>query len=91
VVNFPFPELAQRIEIWRRVFPSGTPTQGLDYQKLARLQVAGGNIRNIALNAAFMAADAREAVRMFHLAGAARSEFAKIEKPFAEPEIAGWE
>jgi hypothetical protein len=90
VVNFPFPEVAQRTDIWRRVFPGGTPTEGLDYDKLARLGVAGGNIRNIALNAAFLAADAGEAVRMHHLARAARSEFAKIEKPLPESEIGGW-
>src|SRR5438477_5408650 len=58
VVNFPFPEAAQRIEIWRGVFPSQTPTEGLDLHKLARLNIAGGNIRNIALNAAFLAAGA---------------------------------
>jgi AAA+ superfamily predicted ATPase len=90
IVSFPFPEVPQRAEIWRRVFPSGTPTENLDHDKLARLGVAGGNIRNIALNAAFMAAEAGEPVRMAHLARAARYEFAKIEKPLSEAEIAGW-
>ena len=50
VVQFPFPDAAQRAEIWRRVFPAATPTEGLDVGKLARLNVPGGNIRNIALN-----------------------------------------
>ena len=58
VVQFPFPDAAQRAEIWRRVFPAPTPTEGLDFAQLARLQVAGGNIRNMALNAAFLAAEA---------------------------------
>ena len=58
---------AQRAEIWRRVFPAATPTDGLDPTQLARLNVAGGNIRNIALNAAFLAADAGEPVGMAHL------------------------
>ena len=58
--------------------------------KLARLNVAGGNIRNIALNAAFLAADAGEPVRMTHLLRAARSEYAKLEKPLTEAEIGGW-
>ncbi|MHC5721625.1 MAG: ATP-binding protein, partial [Nostoc sp.] len=58
VVQFPFPDAVQRAEIWRRIFPPDTPTQGLDATQLARLNVAGGNIRNIALNAAFLAADA---------------------------------
>ncbi len=90
VVTFPFPEMAQRADIWRRVFPGSTPTEGLDHDKLARLGVAGGNIRNIALNAAFLAAEAGEPVRMHHLAHAARSEFAKIEKPLPESEVGGW-
>ena len=30
VVQFPFPDAAQRAEIWRRVFPPATPTEGLD-------------------------------------------------------------
>jgi ATP-dependent 26S proteasome regulatory subunit len=90
VVQFPFPYAAQRAEIWRRIFPPDTPTEGLDVDKLARLNVAGGNIRNIALNAAFLAADAGEPVRMTHLLRAARGEYAKLEKPLTDIEIAGW-
>jgi hypothetical protein len=82
--------MAQRAEIWRRIFPRATPTEGLDLEKLARLNVAGGNIRNIALSAAFLAADAGEAVRMPHLLSAARSEYAKLEKTLTEAEIEGW-
>ena len=90
VVQFPFPDAAQRAEIWRRVFPAATPTHGLHVDRLARLNAAGGNIRNIALNAAFLAADAREPVGMSHLLRAARSEYAKLEKPLTEAEIGGW-
>jgi SpoVK/Ycf46/Vps4 family AAA+-type ATPase len=90
VIQFPFPDACQRAEIWRRIFPAETPTEGLDTKKLSRLNVAGGNIRNIALNAAFVAADAREPVRMTHLLRAARSEYAKLEKALTESEIGGW-
>ena len=90
VINFPFPDAKQRAEIWQRIFPPSTPTEGLDVGKLARLNVAGGNIRNIALNAAFLAAAAGEPVRMVHLLRAARSEFAKLDKPLNEAEIGGW-
>jgi len=90
VVQFPFPSGAQRAEIWRRIFPAETPTEGLDAVKLARLNVAGGNIRNIAINAAFLAAEAGEPVRMPHLLRAAKSEYAKLEKPLTEAEIGGW-
>ena len=89
-VEFPFPEAPERAEIWRRVFPAATPTEGLRIDRLARLTAAGGNIRNIALGAAFLAADAGEPVRMAHLLSAARSEFAKLEKPLTDVEIAGW-
>lgn len=90
VVQFPFPNPAQRAEIWQRIFPDSTPTENLDVRKLARLNVAGGNIRNIALNAAFLAADANEPVRMAHLLRAARTEYSKLEKPLTEAEIGGW-
>jgi ATPase family associated with various cellular activities (AAA)/Winged helix domain, variant len=90
VVSFPFPDTAQREEIWRRVFPPETPTEGLDPLRLARLSVAGGNIRNIALHAAFLAAEAGVPVRMGHVLRAARGEYAKLEKTLTESEIVGW-
>jgi len=90
VVEFPFPGAKERAEIWRRIFPRETPTQGLDARKLAGLNVAGGNIRNIALGAAFLAADLGEPVRMSHLLRAARSEYAKLERPLSGEEAHGW-
>jgi SpoVK/Ycf46/Vps4 family AAA+-type ATPase len=91
VVQFPFPDHAQRTEIWRRVFPPDMPRAGLDPAALARLNVSGGNIRNIALGAAFHAADAGEPVGMRHVLRAARSEYAKLERPLTDAELAGWE
>jgi ATPase family associated with various cellular activities (AAA) len=90
VVHFPFPDTAQRAEIWRRIFPDNTPKEGLDPDKLAQLNISGGNIRNIALNAAFLAADAGEPVRMTHLLRAAHSEYSKLEKSLTGVEISGW-
>jgi hypothetical protein len=90
LVQFPFPDAAQRVEIWRRIFPKATPTSGLGMDRLARLNVAGGSIRNIALNAAFLAADAGQAVNMEFVMRAARSEYAKLEKPLTDTEIGGW-
>jgi AAA+ superfamily predicted ATPase len=90
VVQFPFPDAAQRVEIWRRVFPAQAPTDSLDFLQLARLPVAGGNIRNMALNAAFVAAEAGEPVRMYHLLLAAKHECQKLERPISESEIGGW-
>jgi hypothetical protein len=90
VVQFPFPDQAMRAEIWRRVFPDATPRDSLAHDRLARLNVAGGNIRNIALNAAFLAAAADSPVRMEHILRATRSECAKLEKSLTDAEVAGW-
>ncbi|MES1245980.1 MAG: ATP-binding protein [Acidobacteriota bacterium] len=90
VVQFPFPDVEQRAEIWRRIFPQRTPVEGLDVEKLARLGVAGGTIRNIALSAAFLAADEGAPVRMAHLVRAARGEFVKLERSLTEAETRDW-
>jgi ATPase family associated with various cellular activities (AAA)/Winged helix domain, variant len=90
IVEFPFPNAAQREEIWRRIFPAATPTAELDLARLAQLSVAGGSVRNIALNAAFFAAEADVPVEMSHVLRAARAEYAKLEKPLTGAEIGGW-
>ena len=90
IVQFSFPDANQRAEIWRRVFPKSTPTKGLDESKLARLNVAGGNIRNIAINAAFIAAQVGEPVSMEHILQSAKSEYMKMERPLTDMEVRGW-
>ncbi|MFC5569076.1 ATP-binding protein [Lysobacter yangpyeongensis] len=90
ILNFPFPDSELREAIWRRVFPSQVPLSGIDYRKLAKLNLPGGNIRNIALNSAFLAADAGEPLGMAHLLRAAQSESAKLERPLADVETRGW-
>jgi AAA+ superfamily predicted ATPase len=92
IVNFPFPDAAQRQEIWSRIFPAKAPTRELDSRRLSQLNVAGGNIRNIAVNAAFLAAEEGngQAVEMKHLVRAARFEAEKIERPLSEAETRGW-
>jgi uncharacterized membrane protein YebE (DUF533 family) len=52
--------------------------------------VAGGNIRNIALNAAFLAAESKNPLDMGHLLQAARLEAQKIERQLSEAETRGW-
>jgi SpoVK/Ycf46/Vps4 family AAA+-type ATPase len=90
VVNFPFPDVHEREEIWRRVFPAQTPTEGIDPGRLAVLSLAGGSIRNIALSAAFLAADEEAPVGMRHLARAAARECTKLERPLSEAEVRAW-
>jgi hypothetical protein len=64
----------------------------LDAARLSQLNVTGGNIRNIALNAAFLAAEegGGKPVAMEHLIQAAKLEAQKIERPLSEAEIRGW-
>ena len=91
LVSFPFPDTASRAAIWKNVFPECTPTEALDIGVLARLEITGGSIRNVALNAAFLAAERNEPVRMTHIWHAARAEYAKIERPFTEVEARSWQ
>jgi ATPase family associated with various cellular activities (AAA) len=90
VVTFPFPDAAARARIWRLQFPPAVPVDGLDFERLARMQLAGGHIRTVALGAAFLAAAEGEPVGTAHVLTAARREYAKLEKPLTEAEIGGW-
>ncbi len=88
--SFPFRKPRSGRRSGAGFFPRQTPTEGLRIDRLARLSAAGGNIYNIAMGAAFLAADADEPVRMSHLLSAARSEFTKLERPLTDAETAGW-
>lgn len=90
IVNFPFPDVSQRAEIWRRIFPRSTPTENLDTARLARLNIAGGSIRNIALHASFLAADENQRVGMSHLLRAAQSEYTKMNRTMTDSETREW-
>jgi AAA+ superfamily predicted ATPase len=79
LVDFPFPDTTQRMRIWHKSFPSEAPVEDLDYDALSRLEIAGGNIRNIALAAAFLAAQQDRAIGMDLLMQAARREYTKME------------
>ena len=87
IVNFPFPGVAERQVMWQKVFPPETPTQDLDFNRLARLNMTGGSIHNIALNAAFLAAGAGTAVTMQLVLAAARAEFRKLDRPVNEADF----
>jgi len=87
IVNFSLPELAERKAIWQRMFPPEVPTSGLDFDRLARFNITGGNIHSIALNAAFLAAQAGTAVTMSLVLNAARAEFRKLERPINEADF----
>jgi hypothetical protein len=82
VVDFPFPDVASRKLIWQTHFPHEAPVSDeLDYDWLAaQLQITGGSIKNIVLNAAFFAAADGGVIGMEHILRGARGEFEKIGK-----------
>ena len=84
VLDMPFPGPTERRAIWKNAFPPATPTVGLDFDRLARLNVTGGHIAVIALNAAFQAARAGTGVTMPIVLDAARIEFRKLGRPVNE-------
>jgi SpoVK/Ycf46/Vps4 family AAA+-type ATPase len=85
IVTFPFPGAKEREVIWRKVFPRETPAADLDYARLAALNLSGANIQSIAMNAAFLAAQAGEdEVSMRRVVDAARAEFRKFDWPINE-------
>jgi hypothetical protein len=73
---------AERKAIWQRIFPPQTHTIGLDYARLANLNLNGGSINNVAINAAFLAAQSGSPVTMSLVLQAARNEFLKLKRPF---------
>ncbi len=89
MLDFPFPEEVERLEIWRRTFPTQAPvSQDLDLPFLARkLKVSGGNIRNIILAAAFSAAEEKTAIGMRHLVRGASYEYQKMGKMIVEADF----
>ena len=92
MVDFPFPEEPERLEIWRRTFPSLAPrSEDIDLPFLARkLKITGGNIRNIILISAFLAAEEHAPISMRHLVRGASYEFQKIGKMVVEGDFEGY-
>ena len=90
VARFPFPDEESRERIWRGVFPKAAPTKDLNYARLAQLNITGGSIRNIAVLAAFLAADEGEPIGMRHILAGAQTEYGKLDKPLSPAERRGW-
>lgn len=92
VIEFPFPDAQYREKIWRTIFPEATPLEpNLDFQLIAdKFEVSGGNIKNIALNAAFLAAERHEPVGVKHIIRAAKYEIHKSGKIFSQESLADY-
>jgi SpoVK/Ycf46/Vps4 family AAA+-type ATPase len=82
VIEFPFPNAEYRQKIWKAMFPPEAPlAPDIDFQFIAeKFAIAGGNIKNIAVSAAFLAAEKSEPIGMGHIIRAARHELQKIGK-----------
>lgn len=88
-IHFPFPDEASRLRIWRGIWPASMSLDpGVDLEFLAKqFKLSGGNIKNIALAAAFLAAESNSLVTMAHLLHATRREFQKLGKPLGGDQL----
>jgi SpoVK/Ycf46/Vps4 family AAA+-type ATPase len=79
-IEFPFPNEIDRYRIWKQHIPAAAPVaDDIDFNFLAnRLNITGGNIKNIVLNAAFLAAENSGVINMKHMVHAARREYEKM-------------
>lgn len=79
IIEFPLPDQEHRLQIWRQIFPSSAPiSTDIDWHFLAeKFELTGADIRNIALNAAFLAAKQAENIEMSHILGGLSQEYRK--------------
>jgi hypothetical protein len=88
-LDFPFPDEVYRLRIWQTLFPASVPrTPEVDLGVMARrFKLAGGNIRNIIVSAAFLAASDGGRVTMAHLLHGARREMQKMGRLVKEKDM----
>lgn len=86
IIDFPFPSEEERKRIWEGVFPGEAPiADDVNFGVLARtIRLAGGNLKNIALAAAFFAASDGGVIRKEHVANATRREYQKLGQSWSE-------
>ena len=87
ILNFPFPGIRERTRLWQKAFPPETPIESLDYDRLAALNLTGGNIHTVAINAAFLAAQSGTSVTLPIVLLAARTEYRKLDRPITESDF----
>lgn len=89
-LEFPLPRAAERLRLWDRSFPAGAPlAPAIDWEFLAqRFELTGGAIRNAALGAAYLAAEARREIGMGEVVNALRTELVKAGRRVADSEFA---
>jgi len=92
VVDFPFPDEAQRLELWRRCLGASVPLEpdvDLDFLA-ASFELSGGNIRSIALTAAYLAAADRRPLSMADVVRAVHREYRKLGRLSVRAEFGKW-
>ena len=79
-IDFPFPEEDHRRLIFEGIFPKRSPlSSDIDFAFVARqFKLTGGNIKNIALHAAFLAAEDGKVISMAQIVRATKREFQKM-------------
>lgn len=89
VVHFNFPDAKARKEIWLKMYPKEMPiSKEVDFDYLAKnFEIAGGNIKNVALNSGFMAASESESVEMKHIVKALEYEMKKQGKMISKADF----
>ncbi|HYY59245.1 MAG TPA: AAA family ATPase [Pyrinomonadaceae bacterium] len=89
IIEIPFPDRNYRARIWRNIFPAETPrAKDIAFDFLAgKFEISGGNIKNIALNAAFQAAENSGVVSMKHIVRATRREFQKMGRMYVKSDF----
>lgn len=82
IVEFPFPDADLRERIWKGLVPAGAPlADDVNFGFLARqFELSGGNIRNVALAAAFLAAESGGKICMEHFIHGTARELQKLGK-----------
>jgi SpoVK/Ycf46/Vps4 family AAA+-type ATPase len=88
VLEFPLPSEAERRRLWRSAFPPQAPVELLRWEALSALPLTGAAIRNVALGAAFLAAQAGRPVSRAMVEAELAEELRKQNQP--APRIA-WE
>ena len=89
IVDFPMPEEPDRLRLWERNLPARVPRdEDLDLAFLARqFKIAGGNIRNICVSAAYYAAAADRPISMADLIRGTEREYRKLGRLMVEAEF----
>jgi SpoVK/Ycf46/Vps4 family AAA+-type ATPase len=60
-IEFEFPNQEMRLKIWQRMIPKKAPiAKDVNFEKMSEFPLAGGNIKNVVLNAARQAAYAKK-------------------------------